>query len=138
MTRIAISGAGGRMGRALIQAVAAQEGAVLAAAIERPDSSLIGADSGELAGIGANGIALVGSLETVIDAIDVLIDFTAPAVTIAAVWVVTWVNLRGVKTAGGITSTSMAAVVLAVRPALSMARAATFSVPPSFSQRFFT
>ena len=71
------------MGRALIQAVAAQEGATLAAAIERPDSSLIGADAGELAGIGANGIKVVGSLEAVINDIDVLIDFTAPVATIA-------------------------------------------------------
>lgn len=83
MVKVAISGAGGRMGRALIQAVAAQEGASLAAAIERPDSSLIGADAGELAGIGANGIKVVGSLETVINDIDVLIDFTAPEATMA-------------------------------------------------------
>lgn len=83
MTRIAISGAGGRMGRALIQAVAAQDGATLAAAIERPDSSLLGADAGELAGIGANGVKVVGSLEAVIHEIDVLIDFTAPVATIA-------------------------------------------------------
>lgn len=83
MTRIAISGAGGRMGRALIQAVAAQEGATLAAAIERPDSSLIGADAGELAGIGANGVRVVGSLEAALNDFDVLIDFTAPVATIA-------------------------------------------------------
>lgn len=83
MIRIAISGAGGRMGRALIQAVAAQEGALLAAAIERPDSSLIGADAGELAGAGANGVKVVGSLGAVINDIDVLIDFTAPAATLA-------------------------------------------------------
>ena len=83
MTRIAISGAGGRMGRALIQAVAAQEGATLAAAIERPDSTLVGADAGELAGIGACGVKVVGSLEAVINDFDVLIDFTVPAATIA-------------------------------------------------------
>jgi len=83
MTRIAISGAGGRMGRALIQAVAAQEGATLAAAIERPDSTLVGADAGELAGIGACGVKVVGSLEAVINDFDVLIDFTVPASTIA-------------------------------------------------------
>lgn len=83
MTRIAISGAGGRMGRALIQAVAAQEGATLAAAIERPDSTLVGADAGELAGIGACGVKVVGSLEAVISDFDVLIDFTVPAATIA-------------------------------------------------------
>ncbi len=83
MIRIAICGAGGRMGRALIQAVVAAEGASLAAAIERPDSSLIGADAGELAGVGALGVKLVGSLAEVVNDFDVAIDFTAPAVTVA-------------------------------------------------------
>ncbi|MDF3030706.1 MAG: 4-hydroxy-tetrahydrodipicolinate reductase [Moraxellaceae bacterium] len=83
MTRIAISGAGGRMGRALIQAVAAAEGAVLAAALERPDASLLGADAGELAGVGSLGVKISGDLEAVITDVDVLIDFTVPAATIA-------------------------------------------------------
>lgn len=85
MTRIAIAGAGGRMGRALIQAVVAAEGARLAAAIERPDSSLLGSDAGELAGVGALGVKLSGSLAAVADDFDVLIDFTVPAATAANV-----------------------------------------------------
>ena len=85
MTRIAIAGAGGRMGRALVQAVAAAEGATLAAALERPDSSLIGADAGELAGIGALGVKVSGSLDAVLADFDVLIDFTAPVATVANV-----------------------------------------------------
>ncbi|MDI1301257.1 MAG: 4-hydroxy-tetrahydrodipicolinate reductase [bacterium] len=83
MTRIAISGAGGRMGRALVQAVVAAEGATLTAAIERPDSSLLGADAGELAGVGALGVKVTGDLAAVARDFDVLIDFTAPAATLA-------------------------------------------------------
>lgn len=83
MTRIAVTGAGGRMGKILIEAVALAPQAQLTAAIERPDSSLIGADAGELAGIGKNGIAVVGSIDEVINEFDVLIDFTAPAATLA-------------------------------------------------------
>ncbi|MEL0028327.1 MAG: 4-hydroxy-tetrahydrodipicolinate reductase [Perlucidibaca sp.] len=83
MIRIAVCGAGGRMGRALIAAVQAAEGAELTAAVERPESSLIGADAGELAGLGHLGVALAGSLAEVIDRFDVAIDFTAPAATIA-------------------------------------------------------
>ena len=78
--RIGILGAGGRMGRTLIQAVQ-QAGYQLAAAVERPESSLIGADAGELAGIGAVGIKIVGNLEEILDVVDVVIDFTAPAAT---------------------------------------------------------
>lgn len=83
MIRIAVTGAGGRMGKTLIEAIAMVQGAHLTAAIERPDSSLVGADAGELAGIGKNGIVIVGSIEEVLDQFDVLIDFTAPAATLA-------------------------------------------------------
>ena len=78
--RIAVLGAGGRMGRILIQAVK-EAGYTLAAAIERPESSLVGADAGELAGIGRNGVKIVGSLSEVLKDCDVVIDFTAPAAT---------------------------------------------------------
>ncbi|HAU01999.1 MAG TPA: 4-hydroxy-tetrahydrodipicolinate reductase, partial [Porticoccaceae bacterium] len=54
MIRIAITGAGGRMGKALIEAILLTEGAQLTAAIERPESSLVGVDAGELAGVGKN------------------------------------------------------------------------------------
>lgn len=83
MTRIAISGAGGRMGRALVQAVVAAEGATLTAAIERPDSSLLGTDAGELAGVGALGVKVTDDLAAVTQDFDVLVDFTAPAATLA-------------------------------------------------------
>ena len=45
--RVAVTGAAGRMGRTLIEAVTAAEGAELGAAIERPDSTLLGADAGD-------------------------------------------------------------------------------------------
>ena len=82
-TRIGITGAAGRMGRTLIEAINLVEGLSLAAAIERPESTLLGADSGELAGQGRNGIAVIGSLATVITDIDVLIDFSVPEATMA-------------------------------------------------------
>ena len=50
--RMAVVGAGGRMGRQLIQAVQQAQGVVLGAALERAGSSLVGADAGELAGVG--------------------------------------------------------------------------------------
>ena len=82
MQRIAVVGAAGRMGKTLIEAVAQAEGARLSAAIDRPDSSLIGADVGELAGQGKIGVTLVGDLAAVTADFDVLIDFTHPSVTL--------------------------------------------------------
>jgi len=85
-TKIGITGAAGRMGRTLIEAIAlAGDGLTLTGAIERPGSTLLGADSGELSGQGKNGVPVVGSLADVIDDIDVLIDFTVPTATIANV-----------------------------------------------------
>lgn len=81
--RVAVIGAAGRMGRALIQAVSEGEGVALTAAIDRPGNSLIGTDAGELAGIGKLGVTVVDSLEAVVNDFDVLIDFTAPAATVA-------------------------------------------------------
>jgi len=69
------------MGKALIQAVCEAEGTTLGAATERPGSSLIGVDAGELAGVGKLGVALSDSLDKVVDDFDVVIDFTSPAAT---------------------------------------------------------
>lgn len=78
--RIGVLGAGGRMGRILIQAVQ-QAGYRLAAAVEHPQSSLLGADAGELAGVGKLNVPVVGSLKDVIGQCDVVIDFTIPQAT---------------------------------------------------------
>lgn len=82
MVRVAIVGAGGRMGRQLIQATQNQEGIRLGAAIERVGSSLVGTDAGELAGVGKLGIAVVDTLDKVVDDFDVVIDFTRPEGTL--------------------------------------------------------
>ncbi|MDX1595109.1 MAG: 4-hydroxy-tetrahydrodipicolinate reductase [Gammaproteobacteria bacterium] len=84
MTRIAIHGAGGRMGRALIEAVRDADGAELVAALDRPDSALVGVDAGEMAGLGTLGVTIGGDLAALGDGFDVLIDFTAPQATAAA------------------------------------------------------
>ncbi len=82
MIRIAVIGAAGRMGKTNIEAICQAEGVSLGAAIVEADSSLIGADAGEVAGVGKLGVAIVGSLAEARDDFDVLIDFTAPQVTL--------------------------------------------------------
>lgn len=83
MTRIAITGAAGRMGRNLIQACHETDGVELAAALEHPEHPLQGSDAGELAGIGKNGVTLGADLAAVTGSFDVLIDFTRPGPTLA-------------------------------------------------------
>ncbi len=76
MIRIAIAGASGRMGRTLVQAVAAAEDMQLSAATSR-DPKTLGQDAGILAGVGELGAPILSSLKEFPD-FDVLIDFTAP------------------------------------------------------------
>ncbi|MFU8837612.1 MAG: 4-hydroxy-tetrahydrodipicolinate reductase [Thiohalomonadaceae bacterium] len=85
MTRIAVTGAAGRMGRQIIEAIQAQEGVSLGAALDRPGSSLVGVDVGELAGVGRIGVMLSDDIAAVADDFDVMIDFTLPEVTVANV-----------------------------------------------------
>ncbi|MEJ2426606.1 MAG: 4-hydroxy-tetrahydrodipicolinate reductase [Candidatus Thiodiazotropha sp.] len=82
MTRVAVVGAAGRMGRSLVQAIHEADGMRLGAATERPESSLIGSDVGELVGIGKLGVSLVPDLEQVVEDFDVVIDFTSPQATL--------------------------------------------------------
>ncbi len=67
MTRIAVIGAAGRMGKVLVQAVHTASGVELGAAIVSPNSSLLGADAGELASIGKVDVRLKASLADAAD-----------------------------------------------------------------------
>ncbi|MDY6891342.1 MAG: 4-hydroxy-tetrahydrodipicolinate reductase [Pseudomonadota bacterium] len=82
MTRVAVTGAAGRMGKTIIEAVQQADHLSLTAAIVQPGSSLIGADVGELAGVGKLGVELVGHLDEVASDFDLLIDFTTPEATL--------------------------------------------------------
>ncbi len=79
--KVGVIGAGGRMGRMLIEAVQDNSQTALNAAIERQGSSLVGADAGEVAAIGRLDVQIVDDLKTVINDIDVLIDFSLPDAT---------------------------------------------------------
>ncbi len=82
--RIAVLGAGGKMGRAVVRAVANAEGAVLAAAVERPDFPHLAADIAQLAGLPAWGVRVTDQRPAKGTA-DVWIDFSSPAATVADV-----------------------------------------------------
>src|SRR3954468_1609415 len=77
-TSIAITGAGGRMGKRLV--ALAREAAVfsIVAAIDKLDSPLLERDAGEVAGVGPIGVPVTPDLRATPQ---VLIDFTAPPAT---------------------------------------------------------
>jgi 4-hydroxy-tetrahydrodipicolinate reductase len=80
--RLIVAGAGGRMGRTLVKAIADSKEFTLAGALEDARSPLIGWDAGTLAGLGENGVKLVGDASQVIGGADGIVDFTIPQATL--------------------------------------------------------
>ena len=72
-----VVGAAGRMGGRLIQAIKESPSMKLSGAVERPDHPSIGADIGELHGLGRLGIVLGGELKKAKG--DVIINFSNPS-----------------------------------------------------------
>jgi 4-hydroxy-tetrahydrodipicolinate reductase len=85
MLRIAVTGAVGRMGRTLIESIHATDDLMLGAAIERADCPLLGADAGEVIGVGRLDVPVVADIQGVIGSFDVLVDFSIPAATLQKV-----------------------------------------------------
>jgi len=80
-TRIGIVGAGGRMGRMLIEACLKDEQLSLGAVFDTPGSPVIGKTAGELVGM-ASDVVVTDDLATGLKNIDCLIDFTRPQGTL--------------------------------------------------------
>jgi 4-hydroxy-tetrahydrodipicolinate reductase len=80
--RLIVAGAGGRMGRTLVKAIAETDGVTLVGALESPRSPYIDQDSGMLAGIGENDIPVSADVKARASKADALIDFTTPQATL--------------------------------------------------------
>ncbi len=80
--RLAVTGAAGRMGRALVRAIHDIDGVTLAGAVERSGAAEIGKDAGELAGVGPLGVAISGDPLAVFADVDGVLDFSVPAASV--------------------------------------------------------
>jgi 4-hydroxy-tetrahydrodipicolinate reductase len=83
--KLAIAGAGGRMGRVLTRIVHETKGCEIAGGLEAKGSSNIGFDMGVLAGIGTLNVLIGDDPIAVLEGVDGIIDFTVPAATLALV-----------------------------------------------------
>ena len=79
--RVAVAGAGGRMGRTLIDEVLKDGELTLAAALEQPGHALLGKNVGELVGAACK-VVIGVDVDAALKQSDVLIDFTRPAGTL--------------------------------------------------------
>lgn len=125
--RIGIAGAAGRMGATLIREVSATAGCRLVAACERNGHPAVGRDVGDLAGLGALGVAVSDSAEGIFRSAEVVIDFTAPAATASHA---TFAARHGVALVVGTTGLSAVheAALAEAAHKVAIVRAANFSI----------
>jgi 4-hydroxy-tetrahydrodipicolinate reductase len=109
MLRIAITGASGRMGDLLIDAVLASSDCQLSGALDVPGSGSIGRDAGAASGR-ITGVLVTADLETGLRGADVLIDFTRPEGTLAHLAVCRELGVRAVIGTTGFTPGQKAAI----------------------------
>jgi 4-hydroxy-tetrahydrodipicolinate reductase len=83
MIKAIVAGAAGRMGGRIIHTIQHTDGISLGAAFERQDNRAVGRDVGEVTGLPPLGMTVAGSLAAVLDAGDVVVDFTHHDATIA-------------------------------------------------------
>jgi 4-hydroxy-tetrahydrodipicolinate reductase len=81
--KIAIAGAAGRMGRTLTRIAAQTPGINIAGGLESSGSPHVGADMGELAGIGKLGVTISSDAQALLARVEGVVDFTLPAATVA-------------------------------------------------------
>jgi 4-hydroxy-tetrahydrodipicolinate reductase len=81
--KLAIAGAAGRMGRVLTRIVRETEGCILAGGLEPEGSKFVGADMGELAGLGPLNVTVTTDPLKLVTEVDGIIDFTVPQATVA-------------------------------------------------------
>ncbi|HUQ28376.1 MAG TPA: 4-hydroxy-tetrahydrodipicolinate reductase [Usitatibacter sp.] len=79
--RVAIAGAGGRMGRALLDAATSTDGVALGAALDMPGTPYVGRDAADLCAA-ARGVTVDTDVTAALRAADVLVDFTRPEGTL--------------------------------------------------------
>ncbi len=81
--KLAVMGASGRMGRALIRAIHESKGCIVSGGAEAPGSDAVGQDLGELAGVGPLGVTVTDKPLELFTHIDGIVDFTVPAASIS-------------------------------------------------------
>lgn len=117
---IAVAGASGRMGQMLIQTIDASDKLSLSAVLERPGHDWIGADLGDIMGGKARGIAVTSDAETALAASKAVIDFTAPAATVALSSIAGQLGVAHIIGTTGMTETDISGLAPAARSSVQV------------------
>jgi 4-hydroxy-tetrahydrodipicolinate reductase len=113
--RVIVAGAGGRMGRTLVKAVADTPGMTVVGATEAAGSPLLGEDAGVLAGLPASGVELTADPAPLLSDADAVLDFTIPKATVALVALAAKAHCAHIIGTTGLEPADMAAIKEAAR-----------------------
>lgn len=126
--RIAVAGAGGRMGAANIRAVHGADGLVVASAFDRIGSPAIGKDAGEFAGIEKLGVPIVDHVEAALAVAQGIIDFTAPGASVTLAKKAAERGLVHILGTTGLSEEDEAAIRQAAKAGARIVKAGNFSL----------
>ncbi len=116
--KLVVVGAGGRMGRMLVKIMSETPGVTLHGAVEMAGSFHIGADAGQLAGIGENGVKITSdALSSFLNA-DGVLDFTVPAATLEFAALAAQARIAHIIGTTGMTEQDLNALAAAARHAV--------------------
>lgn len=126
--RIAIAGAGGRMGAANLRTVLGTPGMKLVAAFDRPGSPAIGKDAGDVAGVEPTGVILSDDTIAALALADAVIDFTAPAASVALAKLAAERGIVHIIGTTGCSAEDDAAIAAAGKAGAKIVKAGNFSL----------
>jgi len=107
--KVAIAGAGGRMGQALLEAVLAEPDVALVGALDIGASPVLGRDAGERLGR-STGVVVGADIALAVAGADVLLDFTRPEGTLAHLRACERARVAAVVGTTGLTATDRRAL----------------------------
>lgn len=113
--RLVLAGAGGRMGRMLLQVIPDTLGLKLVASLEKADSANLGADSGSIYGQKSNGVPITCDAAAVFAGADVVVDFSSPEATMELVQIAAKFNVAHVIGTTGLTNNDLNAIAQAAK-----------------------
>lgn len=130
--KIGVVGCAGRMGRMLVRAVSETPGCVLAGGTEAPGSPAVGKDLGTMGGadaaaLDAGGLIIGDDATALFDAVGAILDFTAPAVTVAHAGLAAERGVALIVGTTGLTSDQQAAIEEAAKRTV-IVQAANYSI----------
>ena len=115
--RLVVTGAAGRMGQTLVRMIHETPGVTLTGALERANAPQLGQDAGALAGVGPIGVRIGDDPLTTLMHADGVIDFSAPAASVALAGLCAQARIADVIGTTGLSDADLAAIAAAARHA---------------------